>query len=108
MPTCSNSTTMETTFKIVLDKRRPKKNNTFPLRMRVYQGRDYKTHSLGIDLRESDWNEQTRQVKTSHPSNKLHNVKLATLKAKVQKSIFMNETEDEIVSPDVLISQIVG
>lgn len=99
---------METTFKIVLDKRRAKKNNTYPLRMRVYQGREYKTYSLGIDLRETDWNEQTQQVKTSHPSHKLHNVKLSTLKAKIQKSIFMNETEDEIVTPDVLISQIAG
>lgn len=97
---------METTFKIVLDKRRPKKNNTYPLRMRVYQNRDYKTHTLGIDLRESDWNEQTQQVKPSHPSYKLYNVKIATLKAKIQKSIFMNEDEEEVITPEELISQV--
>jgi integrase/recombinase XerD len=97
---------METTFKIVLDKRRPKKNDTYPLRMRVYQNRDYKTYSLGIDLRESDWNEQIQQVKTSNPSHKLYNVKITTLKAKIQKSIFMNEDEEEIISPEGLINQI--
>lgn len=99
---------METTFKIVLDKRRPKKNNTYPLRMRVYQGGDYKSYSLGIDLRESDWDEQTQQVKPSHPTYKMHNVKITSLKAKVQKSIFLTETDEEIVSPKELIQQISG
>lgn len=96
---------METTFKIVLDTRRVKKNNTYPLRMRVYQGRDYKTHSLGIDLREFDWNEQTQQVKSCNPNYKLYNVQISSLKMKVQKSIFMSEGEKETLSPVELLNQ---
>jgi len=97
---------MEATFKIVLDKRRQKKNNTYPLRMRVYQGRNYKTHSLGIDIRELDWNEQLQQVHTSNPNHRLYNVKINTLKVKVQKSIFMNDDEEHIITPEELVNQI--
>ena len=79
-----NTTSMETTFKIVLDTRRAKKNNTYPLRMRVYQGRSYKTHSLGIDLRKSDWDDQIQQVNTSNPNHRLYNLKISSLKAKAQ------------------------
>jgi len=97
---------METTFKIVLDKRRAKKNNTYPLRMRVYQGRNYKTHSLGIDLRESDWDEQIQQVNTSNPNHRLYNVKISSLKSKMLKSIFLNEDEEKDASPEELIGNI--
>lgn len=97
---------METTFKIVLDKRRAKKNNTYPLRMRVYQDRTYKTHSLGIDLRESDWDDQTQQVNTSNPNHRLYNVKINSIKFKVQKSIFLNEDEEKVVSPEELVSKL--
>lgn len=97
---------MEIGFKIVLDKRYQKKNLTYPLKMRVYQDRTYKTYSLGIDLRENDWNEQLQEVNPSNPNHRLFNVKITSLKAKVQKSIFLNEDEEESLSADDLIQQI--
>lgn len=97
---------METNIKIVLDKRRAKKNNTYPLRMRVYQGRKYKTHSLGIDLRESDWDDQTQLVNTCNPNHRLYNLKISNLKSKAQKSIFLNEDEEKAVSPEELINSV--
>lgn len=97
---------MEINFKIVLDKRRAKKNNTYPLRMRVYQGGSYKTHSLGIDLREKDWDDQTQQVRALNPNHKLYNLKIATLKSKIQKSIFLSEDEERAVSPEGLIESV--
>lgn len=97
---------MEATFKIVLDKRYQKKNLTYPLKMRVFQDRKYKTYSLNIDLRENDWDEQTQQVKTSNPNQRLYNVKIATLKAKVQKSIFLNEDEETLLTPEQIINEV--
>lgn len=97
---------METSFKIVLDKRRAKKNNTFPLRIRVYQGRIYKTHSLGIDLRECDWDDQIQVVKASNPNHQLYNLKISNVKTKLQKSLFLNEDDGSLASPEDLILQI--
>ena len=97
---------MEATFKIVLDKRYQKKNLTYPLRMRVFQDRKYKTYSLNIDLRETDWNEQLQTVNNSNPNQRLYNVKIATLKAKVQKSIFLNEDEETLLTPEQIISEV--
>ena len=97
---------MEATFKIVLDKRYQKKNLTYPLRMRVFQDRKYKTYSLNIDLRENDWDEQLQAVNNSNPNQRLYNVKIATLKAKVQKSIFLNEDEETLLTPEQIISDV--
>ena len=97
---------MEPTFKIVLDKRYQKKNLTYPLKMRVFQDRKYKSYSLNIDLRENDWDEQLQQVKTSNSNHKLYNVKISSLKAKVQNSIFFNEDEETVITPDEIINQV--
>lgn len=74
--------------------------------MRVFQDRKYKTYSLNIDLRENDWDEQTQQVKTSNPNQRLYNVKIATLKAKAQKSIFLNEDEETLLTPEQIINEV--
>lgn len=74
--------------------------------MRVYQGGNYKTHSLGIDLREIDWDDQTQQVNASNPNHRLYNTKISNLKSKVLKSILLNEDEETAVSPEELIGQI--
>lgn len=74
--------------------------------MRVFQDRKYKTYSLNIDLRENDWDEQTQQVKTSNPNQRLYNVKIGTLKAKVQKSIFLNEDEETLLTPEQIINEV--
>jgi hypothetical protein len=39
---------MQITFKILLDKRYIKKNETYNLKLRIYQDGDYKECSLGI------------------------------------------------------------
>lgn len=103
---CANYKHMEATFKIILDKRYQKKNLTYPLRMRIFQDRKYKTHSLNIDLRETDWDEQLQQVNNSNPNQRLYNVKIATLKAKVQKSIFINEDEETLLTPEQIINEV--
>jgi hypothetical protein len=55
---CYKVNSMELKFKIGLDKRRPKKNLTYPLKLQIYQDQCHKTLSLGIDLLDKDWNDQ--------------------------------------------------
>ena len=97
---------METTFKIVLDKRHPKKDLTLPLRLRVYQNRDYKEHTLGISIVEADWDEKLQEVLKSNPNHGIYNSKIATLKAKARKAILFNEDEEYNTTPYELINQI--
>lgn len=106
--TCPTLKGMEITFKIVLDKRRVKRNQTYPLKARVYQGQTHKTYSLGIDLRDADWNDQLQEVKKCNSNHRLYNLKINTLKSKVQKSIFLNEGEENVLSPTLIIDELKG
>jgi integrase len=97
---------MEPTFKIILDRRHPKKNSALPLRLRVYQNRSYKEYTLGIDISENDWNEQLQIVSPSNASHRVYNTKIASIKAKVQKTILFNEDEDNVITPARVIEQL--
>ncbi len=57
---------MNTNIVISLDKRRAKKDGTFPLMMRL--GHNERTTSIptGISLKETDWNDTERKVKPSY------------------------------------------
>ena len=97
---------MQITFKILLDKRYIKKNETFGLKLRIYQDRDYKDCSLGINVHMKDWNEQLQMVCFSNVNHQIYNTKLARIKAKVYKCILFNEDEDVIITPSEIIDQI--
>ena len=97
---------MEPTFKIILDRVHPKKDRTLPLRLRVYQGRKYREQSLGISIPETDWNEQLQVVNTTNPSYKVFNIKINTLKAKVQRTILLNEDEESLITADEVIGKV--
>jgi hypothetical protein len=53
---------MGITFKFIVDRILPKKDLTLPVRLRLYQERDYKEYSLGISTNKDDWSEQLQQV----------------------------------------------
>lgn len=97
---------MEPTFKIILDRVHPKKDKTLPLRLRVYQGRKYREQSLGISIPEADWNEQLQAVNTSNPNHKVFNIKISSVKAKVQRTILLNEDEENLITPGEVISKL--
>jgi integrase len=50
---------------LVLDTRRKKKDNTFPLKIRIIHDRKPFELSLGYSLLEKDWDQQKQRVKTS-------------------------------------------
>jgi Arm DNA-binding domain len=97
---------MQISFKILLDTRYIKKNQTYCLKLRVYQEENYKDCSLGINISLNDWNEQLQMVSFSNVNHQIYNTKLARIKAKVYKCILFNEDEDVIITPSEIIDQI--
>ena len=97
---------MELTFKIVLDKRHLKKNETYPLKLRVFQNRIFKESSLNIDIPEKDWDANMQQVLTCNSNYTGLNAKLASAKAKVQRLIYLSEDLEQPLSPETLILQL--
>ncbi len=77
-------------FKIIYDQRHPKKDNTCPLKLRIYEGRSYKESSLGIFLSADEWDDETQTVLKSCKSHKLYNSKLAQVKGDLEKKILFN------------------
>ncbi len=95
---------MELKFTIALDKRRQKKNLTYPLKLQVYQDRNYQILSLGIDLLESDWNDQLQEVLPTNSNFKLHNAKLSSMRAKIQRILLLHEDEEARLTPKDIIA----
>jgi len=54
---------MNTNILIILDKRRQKKDKTYPLILRIIHNRKSISISLGYSLLEKDWNEKTTSIK---------------------------------------------
>ena len=75
---------MNTNITLSLDTRRAKKDGTFPLIMRLGHNARTTTIPTGISLKESDWNEKARKVKSTYQGvstvNRLNN-QLQKLKA---------------------------
>lgn len=97
---------MELTFKVVLDQRHKRKNDTYSLKLRVYQDRDYKECSLGIDITPEEWDCQLQMVLPLNTHHKIHNTKLASVKSKVRKFILFNEDEPELITAAEVIEQL--
>ncbi|UEG49071.1 site-specific integrase [Ferruginibacter lapsinanis] len=97
---------MELTFKIVLDKRHKKTNETYPLKLRVFQNRAYKERSLNIAISENDWDSNLQMVLSTNDSYTALNSKLTSTKAKVQKLIFLSEDAETLTTPDEIIKRL--
>ncbi|MES2431806.1 MAG: site-specific integrase [Bacteroidota bacterium] len=94
---------MELSFKIVQDKRHQKLNETYPLKLRVYQNRTYKECTLNINVPIKDWDINLQTVLSSNPNYSVLNSKLASTKAKVQKLIILNEDLEDLPTPEEII-----
>jgi integrase/recombinase XerD len=97
---------MEITFKFIVDRVHPKKNFTLPVRLRLYQERNYKEHSLGFAVPKNDWNEQLQQVLPSNENHLAYNTKISSIKSKVQKFLLFNEDRESIITPEEVIKHI--
>ncbi len=97
---------MELTFKCLLDKRYVKKNNLFVIKLRVFQNRDYKDCSLGINIPEADWDSQLEMVSSSNADHQFYNTKLASIKSQIRKFILFNEDEEDLITAAEVINHI--
>ena len=64
------------TFKVLLDKRRQLKDDSYPLVVRIYNGEKFTTISLKTHLKENQFDATTQKVKKNHPNEKLINQKI--------------------------------
>jgi len=82
--------TLEMKFKIIHDQRHPKKDNTCPLKLRIYEGSGYKESSLNIFLLDGEWDADTQTVLKTCRGHKNYNSKLVQVKSDLEKKILFN------------------
>jgi integrase/recombinase XerD len=97
---------MEITFKFIIDGVHPKKNFTLPVRLRLYQGRNYRELSLGFSVLKDHWDEQLQQVLSSNPDHLTYNTKISSFRSKIQKFLLLNEDRDSLITPKELIDHL--
>jgi hypothetical protein len=97
---------MDIAFKVILDRIHPKKDSTFPIRLRIFKGRNYKEYSFAIAIQGKDWNEQLQQVNTTNDSHLVYNTKISSTKAKLQRFLLLSEEDDSSVTLERIISQL--
>lgn len=98
---------MRLTSKVVLDKRYKKGNDTYPLKVRIYSGSDYKEKSIDLFIRETDWDSKTQTVVPTCKEQEMYNAKVLSIKSKVQKQILLAELNDvSSVQPEDIIKAV--
>lgn len=95
---------MKLTFKIVLDKRYKKGNDTYPLKVRVYSGSNYKEKSIDIFVRETDWDGTNQALRSDCITYEVHNSRILSIRSKVQNQILLAELQggSEVLPEDVI------
>lgn len=98
---------MSLQYKFLLDTRRAKADGTFPVKLRVYSPTGNREVALGIAVQKDDWDEVNQIVLTSSPNFKSDSSKLHAAKARVERRILLAEQDDELLSPDDLLTYVV-
>jgi integrase/recombinase XerD len=95
------------TFKVLLDKRRQLKDETYPLILRVYSGRGRREINLKTYLKEKDFDDSTQKVVGKHPNKKLINQKIQNAILQVQQTTFNLEIADEVITSEKIKNLVV-
>lgn len=83
-------------IKISLDTRRPKKDQTFPVILRVTHNGKSTSVSVGINLHEKDWDDDKRQVRKSHPNAQLLNHKIKEQYHQLEAKVFQSDPNSSV------------
>src|SRR5688572_14683309 len=67
------------TIKIILDKRRAKKNGEYPVVGRICHQKKFKDISTNCQVHIQQWDEKSSQVKKNHPAQRQINLRLKEL-----------------------------
>ena len=97
---------MSLNYKILLDTRRAKANGSYPVKLRVYSSTGNKETSLGISIRQEDWDEVHQLVLPTDPNYKTNSYKLNSAKNNIERKVMLAEDEQEVMLPDQLITRV--
>lgn len=86
---------MEISYKFILDKRRQPVNQPYPIKLRIFQNREYKEVNLRIKIRESNWDEIAQEVLPSDPGFKSYNARISSFKSKINAAILLAEINNQ-------------
>lgn len=81
-------------LKFVLNDKRPKEDNIYPIVIRVTYNRNNTTISTGLRVKQDDWDKSASQVKPNQNFNLL-NQKLSEFYLKVQKAVLKFEDDND-------------
>ena len=95
------------TTKVLLDKRRPRKDGSYPLVVRVYTGDKFRDINLKTPLQESFFDSKAQKVISKHPNQKVINQKIRKTVLQVQETMLNLEMKDEVISATKIRSTIV-
>lgn len=95
------------TTKVLLDKRRARKNGTYPLVVRVFTGKKFKDINLKTPLLESYFDSKAQKVTNKHPNQKVINQKIRKTVLQVEETTLNLEMKDEVISASKIRSTIV-
>ncbi len=80
-------------YKLILDDRRFREDETYPVIVRVIYNRKNSSIATGIRVNKSQWNASTHEVERTNSNYKDLNLALSEFFLKVQKAIHQLETE---------------
>jgi hypothetical protein len=89
---------MATTYKVFLDFRHKKKDDTYPLKIRITINRKTKELPLDIFIEEKYWDKQTNKLKSTHPNYKLIQLKISKKLTALQENSLHLENQGKAVT----------
>lgn len=81
------------TIKIILEKRKPKKDGTYPIYFQICYNRKTRTRSTNIAVAEIYWDDTKKEIKRAHTDCKLLNQKLKKMFADIQSELLLADEE---------------
>ncbi len=79
---------------ITLDTRRARKDQTYPVILRVTQNGKSTYVSLGIHVNELYWDALKRQIRKSHPNAQLLNHKILEVRSRLEATLLQSDKQD--------------
>ncbi|MDB5056424.1 MAG: hypothetical protein JWM44_4474 [Bacilli bacterium] len=81
-------------FKTVLDDRKVKSDNYYPIVVRVTFNRKVTTFTTGVRIQKEFWDDKLHQIKTDHPNCAMLNANVLEFSLKIQKASLLLESEN--------------
>jgi integrase/recombinase XerD len=96
-------------IKVILDKRRIKKDNSYPLNFHIHYNCKSTTRSTGISITEDDWDEESKLIKKSNLAHKALNTRLQKDFADLQSKLLLadDQTIEEFLNPKKQVVEVV-